>query len=102
QGQTRRIFRQAMRGVLPESIRNRGSKSSPAYSLVHTILRDDRQRLDECLLTDTERVRPYVDLPAVQQAYRRLSAVSNPDLAIWPTLTELVQITLLGLWLRTD
>ncbi len=102
QGQTRRIFRRAMQGILPESIRNRGSKSSPAYSLVHTILRHDRQRLDECLLADTERLRPYVDLPAVQQAYRRVCAVNNPDLAIWPALTEMVQITLLGLWLRTD
>ena len=102
QGQTRQVFRRAMRGVLPDSIRNRGSKSSPAYSLVQTILRDDRQRLDECLLGDTERLRSYVDLPAVQQAYRRVCAVPNPDLTIWPALTEMVQITLLSLWLKTN
>ncbi len=102
QGQTRLIFRRAMRGVLPEPIRNRDSKTTSALSLTRASLRYDRRRLDECLLAETERLRPYVDVAEVQQAYRRVAAVSNPDLETWTTLSELVKIALLSLWLRVD
>ncbi len=102
QGQTRRIFRQAMRGVLPEVIRNRGSKATPLYSMAPTILRQDRQRLQACLLDQNELLRPYVDLAAVERAFRGLPGTDCSPLEYWPKLSELVQVTLLALWLQLD
>jgi len=102
EGQTRLILRRAMRGVLPEPIRNRDSKTTSALSLVRASLRYDRQRLDDCLLAETARLQPYVDVAKVQQAYGRVCAVSNPGLEVWPALVDLIKIALLSLWLRAD
>ena len=103
QGQTRRIFRQAMRGVLPEAIRQREDKATPLYSMAPAFLRNDRERLEASLLKQNEALRPYVDLPAVAQAYRSLPATAaRSPLEYWPKLSELVQITMLARWLQLD
>jgi asparagine synthase (glutamine-hydrolysing) len=102
QGQTRLIFRRAMQGRLPELIRSRGSKATPLYSMAPAILRYDRPRLEACLLEQNEALKPYVDLAAVERAYRALPGPEAPAVSYWGKLSELVQVALLGLWLQQD
>jgi len=102
EGQTRLVFRRAMRGVLPEVIRNRGSKATPLYSMAPAVLRHDRERLEACLLSQNQRLQPYVDLAAVARAYRAMPASGGSPIQYWAKLSELVQVALLGLWLELD
>ena len=66
------------------------------------ILRNDRERLEECLLAQNELLQPYVDLAAVERAYRALPVDGRSPLGYWPKLSELVQVALLALWLQLD
>jgi asparagine synthase (glutamine-hydrolysing) len=83
-----------MEGILPPAIQWRGGKSNLAPGLEYGLLTHDRDRLEEILSQDVPRLKEYVDLDLVHQAYKRflsqeknaedISTVCNAaSLAVW-------------------
>jgi len=93
-GWTRYILRKAMEGILPPEIQWRGGKSNLAPGLEHGLLTYDLDRLEKIFSQDVPRLKDYVDLDVVSQAYQRfrsenknvddISTVCNAaSLAVW-------------------
>jgi asparagine synthase (glutamine-hydrolysing) len=95
-GWSRRILREAMRGILPEMIRQRQSKTNLEPNFVHTLLKFERARLDALIFADPAVPTAYLDWQVVQAAYRRLltARYRSQDIA---TVWKAVNLTL---WLR--
>ena len=98
-GWSRLILRQAMQGILPNSVQWRRDKHDFTPLLLRSMLDYHRSMLDDILLANRDNdVGGYVDLPAVAAAYRRIAeppqAANGYDVqAVWRTVA-------LALWLR--
>jgi asparagine synthase (glutamine-hydrolysing) len=97
-GWSRVVMRRAMAGILPEKVRWRSDKTDFGPNLARGLRTFERDRLDRAILGDTCVIEPYVNLPVVQEIYRRFVAGdvrANPHdvFAIW-------RVASLALWLR--
>lgn len=95
QGWTRVVMRRAMADILPTKVQWRGGKSD--ISPVHTngLLTIERRLEEAVILSDPKIIQEYVDIAAVDAAYRRgVSRSTQEDvLTVWKAVT-------LILWLR--
>ncbi|TIU33071.1 MAG: asparagine synthase, partial [Mesorhizobium sp.] len=68
----RHVLRRAMQGVLPPAVQWRRDKIDFTANLVNGMLGNHRELLDRLLISDSERIAPYVNLPAVAAVYDRM------------------------------
>jgi asparagine synthase (glutamine-hydrolysing) len=101
-GWNRLIQRNAMRGILPEAVRQRRSKSSPIFGISRALLAGDMPRLAE-LMQQVEISAPYVDLAVAQADYAQLQqAAALGEYAVprhWNPMLRLSRVLTLSLWL---
>lgn len=95
QGWTRAVMRHAMVNILPEAVRLRKSKSDLSANFTRGLLIFERPRLEDVIFNNPTAIEPYVDLPALRDAYDRFvsKGVHDDALVVWKAVT-------LGLWLR--
>jgi asparagine synthase (glutamine-hydrolysing) len=94
-GWTRIVLREAMRGVLPDTVRWRSSKANLAPNFVRQLLARDRDVLAEVIVDQPGLIEDYVDIPSLRQAHDRL--VTRP--AEGDALT-VYRAVVLALWLQ--
>ncbi|TIV92700.1 MAG: asparagine synthetase B, partial [Mesorhizobium sp.] len=94
----RHVLRRAMEGVLPPMVQWRRDKIDFTANLVKGMLRNHRDLLDTVLVSDGERIAPYVNLPQVNAAYARL--LDKPDEAAPLDVQYVWRSISLSLWLR--
>ncbi|RWE02490.1 MAG: lasso peptide isopeptide bond-forming cyclase [Mesorhizobium sp.] len=94
----RHVLRRAMEGVLPPMVQWRRDKIDFTANLVKGMLRNHRDLLDTVLVSDGERIAPYVNLPQVNAAYARL--LEKPDEAAPLDVQYVWRSISLSLWLR--
>ncbi|MDG4873640.1 lasso peptide isopeptide bond-forming cyclase [Mesorhizobium sp. WSM4935] len=94
----RHVLRRAMQGVLPPAVQWRRDKIDFTANLVKGMLGNHRELLDRLLISDSERIAPYVNLPEVNAVYERL--LSQPDQATLPDVQHVWRSVSLSLWLR--
>lgn len=97
-GLGRNCMRRAMKGILPEQVRLRSSKTDFLPVFQHGLLSFERTRLDDLVQGDLDDLKPYINVTAVREFHRRLINGSNPALikevlAFWRVIS-------LALWLR--
>lgn len=96
QGWSRSILRRGMEGVLPPQVQWRTSKGKLGANFERRLLAVEREKLDQ-VVTSKTLLKPYVNLPALQQAYQRYQAATTTggtdDLQVFTGVT-------LGLWLK--
>lgn len=73
-GLDRAIVRQAMSGLLPELVLLREQKSDLGANFRSGLLDKERDMLEKVVWKDLEHIRQYVNVEAVQTAYRRYEA----------------------------
>ena len=74
QGWTRNILRQSLAGILPEQVRLRNNKANLEDNFVYTLLKYERERVDDLILTGSDAAGKYLDLNVVRAAYQRLTS----------------------------
>ncbi|RWD72951.1 lasso peptide isopeptide bond-forming cyclase [Mesorhizobium sp.] len=94
----RHVLRRAMQGVLPPAVQWRRDKIDFTANLVNGMLGNHRELLDRLLVSDSERIAPYVNLPAVAAVYDRM--LSRPEQATLPDVQHVWRAVSLSLWLR--
>lgn len=94
----RHVLRRAMQGVLPPAVQWRRDKIDFTANLVQGMLGNHRELLDRLLISDSERIAPYVNLPEVNAVYERL--LSQPEQATLPDVQHVWRSVSLSLWLR--
>ncbi|MEI9402113.1 lasso peptide isopeptide bond-forming cyclase [Mesorhizobium argentiipisi] len=94
----RHVLRRAMQGVLPPAVQWRRDKIDFTANLVKGMLGNHRKLLDRLLISDSERIAPYVNLPEVNAVYERL--LSQPEQATLPDVQHVWRSVSLSLWLR--
>ncbi|CDX12915.1 Asparagine synthase [Mesorhizobium sp. SOD10] len=94
----RHVLRRAMQGVLPPAVQWRRDKIDFTANLVKGMLGNHRELLDRLLISDSERIAPYVNLPEVNAVYARL--LSQPEQATLPDVQHVWRSVSLSLWLR--
>jgi asparagine synthase (glutamine-hydrolysing) len=94
----RHVLRRAMQGVLPPAVQWRRDKIDFTANLVKGMLGNHRELLDRLLISDSERIAPYVNLPEVNAVYERL--LSRPEQATLPDVQHVWRSVSLSLWLR--
>lgn len=94
----RHVLRRAMQGVLPPAVQWRRDKIDFTANLVKGMLGNHRELLDRLLISDSERIAPYVNLPEVNAVYERL--LSQPEQATLPDVQHVWRSVSLSLWLR--
>jgi asparagine synthase (glutamine-hydrolysing) len=87
-----------MQGVLPPAVQWRRDKIDFTANLVKGMLGNHRELLDTLLISDSERIAPYVNLPEVNAVYERL--LSRPEQATLPDVQHVWRSVSLSLWLR--
>jgi asparagine synthase (glutamine-hydrolysing) len=96
-GRTRYIFRRAMEGVLPQEVQWRSTKADFFPNFTRALLEFERETMDRIILSETDIIEPYVNLPALHSAYLRFVNQSSPGVRdafiIYSALT-------LALWLK--
>ena len=101
-GWKRLIQRNAMRGILPEAVRQRRSKSSPIYGVSHALFTGDMPRL-AALMPQIEVSAPYVDLAVARADYAQLQqAAEHAEYDVprhWNPMLRLSRVLALSLWL---
>ena len=97
-GYGRHVLRQAMQGVLPPAVQWRRDKIDFTVSLVKGMLGNHRDLLDKLLVSEGDRIAPYVDLPEVTAAYQRL--LRQPDRPTPLDVQYVWRSISLSLWLR--
>lgn len=97
-GWTRAILRRAMDGILPAAIQWRSDKANLSPNFRRGLLQHEHDLLETVILQEPRRIQRFVDVPALQAAYRRFRdhpLHSNQDaVAVFRAAT-------LALWLRT-
>lgn len=96
QGWTRYIFRRAMEGILPQEIQWRSTKADFYPNFKRALLEYERDTMDRIILSETEIIEPYVNLPALHSAYNRLlnhSSKVKDAFIVYSAIT-------LALWLK--
>ncbi|MDX8466503.1 lasso peptide isopeptide bond-forming cyclase [Mesorhizobium sp. VK23B] len=94
----RHVLRRAMEGVLPPMVQWRRDKIDFTANLVNGMLRNHRDLLDKVLVSDSDRIAPYVNLGEVNAAYARL--LEKPDEATPLDVQYVWRSISLSLWLR--
>ncbi|CDX41881.1 Asparagine synthase [Mesorhizobium plurifarium] len=94
----RHVLRRAMQNVLPPAVQWRRDKIDFTANLVKGMLGNHRELLDRLLISDSERIAPYVNLPEVNAVYERL--LSRPEQATLPDVQHVWRSVSLSLWLR--
>ncbi|MDX8439185.1 lasso peptide isopeptide bond-forming cyclase [Mesorhizobium australafricanum] len=94
----RHVLRRAMQGVLPPAVQWRRDKIDFTANLVKGMLGNHRELLDSLLISDSERIAPYVNLPEVNAAYDRM--LRQPEQATLPDVQHVWRTVSLSLWLR--
>ncbi|MDX8533590.1 lasso peptide isopeptide bond-forming cyclase [Mesorhizobium sp. VK25A] len=94
----RHVLRRAMQGILPPPVQWRRDKIDFTANLVKGMLGNHRELLDRLLISDSERIAPYVNLPEVNAVYERL--LSQPEQATLPDVQHVWRSVSLSLWLR--
>ncbi|WP_217571527.1 lasso peptide isopeptide bond-forming cyclase [Mesorhizobium sp. GbtcB19] len=94
----RHVLRRAMQGILPPAVQWRRDKIDFTANLVNGMLGNHRELLDRLLISDSERIAPYVNLREVNAVYERL--LSQPEQATLPDVQHVWRSVSLSLWLR--
>ncbi|TIQ33734.1 MAG: lasso peptide isopeptide bond-forming cyclase [Mesorhizobium sp.] len=94
----RHVLRRAMEGVLPPAVQWRRDKIDFTANLVNGMLRNHRDLLDTVLVSDGDRIAPYVNLGEVNAAYARL--LQKPNEAAPLDVQYVWRSISLSLWLR--
>lgn len=94
----RHVLRRAMQGVLPPAVQWRRDKIDFTANLVNGMLGNHRALLDKLLLSDSDLIAPYVNLPEVTEVYARI--LRQPEQATLPDVQHLWRSASLSLWLR--
>ena len=98
-GWSRMILRKSMEGILPKSIQWRPDKANLSPNFYRQMLSRDREILDEILMTPSSYLEPYIDVPAMRQAYEHYK--SDPRRYQTDAIT-LFGIVNLGIWLQAS
>ncbi|NUS20295.1 MAG: lasso peptide isopeptide bond-forming cyclase [Mesorhizobium sp.] len=94
----RHVLRRAMQGVLPPAVQWRRDKIDFTANLVNGMIGNHRELLDRLLISDSERIAPYVNLPEVNAVYDRI--LRQPEQATLPDVQHVWRSVSLSLWLR--
>lgn len=94
----RHVLRRAMQGILPPTVQWRRDKIDFTANLVKGMLGNHRQLLDKVLVSDGERIAPYVNLAEVNAVYDRI--LRQPEQATLPDIQHVWRSVSLSLWLR--
>ncbi|MDX8458667.1 lasso peptide isopeptide bond-forming cyclase [Mesorhizobium humile] len=94
----RHVLRQAMQDILPPTVQWRRDKIDFTANLVKGMLGNHRELLDRLLISDSERIAPYVNLPEVNAVYERM--LRQPEQATLPDVQHVWRSVSLSLWLR--
>ncbi|RUW34758.1 MULTISPECIES: lasso peptide isopeptide bond-forming cyclase [unclassified Mesorhizobium] len=94
----RHVLRRAMEGVLPPAVQWRRDKIDFTANLVKGMLGNHRDLMDAMLVSDGDRIAPYVNLGEVNAAYARL--LDKPDEAAPLDVQYVWRSISLSLWLR--
>ncbi|TPL48255.1 lasso peptide isopeptide bond-forming cyclase [Mesorhizobium sp. B2-4-6] len=94
----RHVLRRAMQGVLPPAVQWRRDKIDFTANLVKGMLGNHRKLLDSLLISDSERIAPYVNLPEVNAVYERM--LRQPEQVTLPDVQHVWRSVSLSLWLR--
>jgi asparagine synthase (glutamine-hydrolysing) len=87
-----------MQDILPPAVQWRRDKIDFTANLVRGMLGNHRDLLDRLLVSDSERIAPYVNLPEVNAVYARL--LRQPGQATLPDVQHIWRSVSLSLWLR--
>jgi asparagine synthase (glutamine-hydrolysing) len=98
QGWTRAIFRRAMEKILPAKVQWRIDKGNLSVNIRRRLL-EERETLDAVILHDPSVIETYVDVPALQAAYRRYLSQPVRSLSEEDLFTIFLSVNL-ALWLR--
>ncbi|MCA9969999.1 MAG: lasso peptide isopeptide bond-forming cyclase, partial [Anaerolineales bacterium] len=95
-GWVRYVLRQAMAGLLPDVVRWRGGKTRNSPAFTDSLIRFEQARLDAMLQTPPEELRPFVDMAALAEMYRRYRRHADPqdEMLVWQAAT-------LAMWLQS-
>jgi len=96
-GWTRAILRRAMENILPTTVQWRTDKGNLSVNIRRRLLAE-RETLDAVILHDPGIIKAYVDVPALQAAYRRF--LSQPVPSTEEDLFTIYLAVTLALWLR--
>ncbi|WP_192251126.1 lasso peptide isopeptide bond-forming cyclase [Mesorhizobium silamurunense] len=94
----RHVLRRAMEGVLPPAVQWRRDKIDFTASLVKGMIVNHRDLLDRLLVSDSDLIAPYVNLPEVNAVYARM--LRRPEQATLPDVQHIWRSASLSLWLR--
>lgn len=97
QGWTRNILRRSLVRILPEQVRLRNNKANLEDNFVYTLLKYERERVDNLILTDSDIIEKYLDLNMVRAAYQRLTSSKKYDSKDIMTVWKAVN---LAMWLH--
>ncbi|MEH6756662.1 MAG: asparagine synthase-related protein [Parasphingorhabdus sp.] len=95
-GLPRSVVRGAMKDILPEKIRLRTDKHDFADHLKMTMLRDDREIVDDAILRRSSLISPYTDLVSLKEDWDDLKITGELD--GW-RLMRLWRAVILSRWL---
>ncbi|RWA83816.1 lasso peptide isopeptide bond-forming cyclase [Mesorhizobium sp.] len=94
----RLVLRRAMQGILPPAVQWRRDKIDFTANLVKGMIVNHRDLLDRLLVSDSDLIAPYVNLPEVNAAYARM--LREPEQATLPDVQHIWRSASLSLWLR--
>ena len=96
-GWTRMVMRRGMNGILPPEVQWRGGKSDLSPNFHHGLRTFERDRFEQLIREESDRLEPYIDVVLLRETYQRFAAgEAMPDsdvMSIWKPLT-------LALWLK--
>lgn len=94
----RLVLRRAMQDILPPVVQWRRDKIDFTANLVKGMIVNHRDLLDRLLVSDSDLIAPYVNLPEVNAAYARM--LREPEQATLPDVQQIWRSASLSLWLR--
>jgi asparagine synthase (glutamine-hydrolysing) len=97
QGWTRSILRRAMADSLPPQVQWRVGKGDLSANFKKRMVEDEQHRLEQIIFHEHDVIEPYVDIPALQAAYRNYAA--DPNVAEDDATNIFVAVNL-ALWLQ--
>ena len=75
-GHSRYILKEAIKGVVPEKIRKRNSKSNLAHALCKNFVEKDSKIIDQELSNPNEAIKEFVDIKDIRDSWNKLQ--ENP------------------------
>ncbi len=96
-GWTRYVFRRAMMNLVPEQICWRTTKADFSVNFKHAIKKLDKASLKQLLFSETQLIKPYINIPKLDTTYQRI--ISQPEICIQDALI-VYGATTFNPWLR--